>query len=52
MKLELYMFEWNGRRRFVEATTEQQAKDKFMLRYGFWPELPVIMTITLVKDEN
>lgn len=36
--MRTFMFSWNGRRKFVDASTQVEAERKFMERFGFWPE--------------
>lgn len=38
MEIFTYVFSWNGRRRFIDATDKQDAMDKFQEKYGFYPE--------------
>jgi hypothetical protein len=47
--IRTYRFFWNGRRKFVDAKTEEEAKTLFMERFGFYPD-NVIIEEMVVSD--
>lgn len=36
--MKTYMFSWNGRRKFIDASSYSEARRKFMERFGFFPD--------------
>ena len=49
MNIRTYMFTWNGRRKFIDASTYSEARRKFMERFGFFPD-PKTVTIELLPE--
>ena len=44
-----YHFAWNGRNKFIDASTYSEAQRKFMERFGFFPDENTV-TITILED--
>ena len=43
--MKTYMFSWNGRRKFIDASTYSEARRKFRKQFGFFPDNTVKIVV-------
>ena len=49
--MKTYHFSWNGRNKFVDASTYSEARRLFQERFGFWPS-DELVNITILDNEE